>query len=162
SRARCTWKITLSSATSVVSLPCARPANGMSNAAASRSPRIRPPGGGGDGRQGPYGKMPTPDSGGEGGACPPRGRARIIAAAVHSRSPMRRAVLLCCFPLTLAAQQPAPAWAAYVKTFDAYVAAESIVGASTWLIRDGKVVARHEVGWADRAAGQRVDDNTIY
>lgn len=75
---------------------------------------------------------------------------------------MRAVGLLCCVPLTLAAQQPGPAWGAYLRSFDSYVAAESIVGASTWLIRDGRVVAKHEVGFADKGAGQRVDDNTIY
>ena len=75
---------------------------------------------------------------------------------------MHRAAFACCLPFALAAQQPGPNWAAYVKTFDAYVAAESIVGASTWLIRDGKIVAKHEAGFGDRALNQRVDDNTIY
>ena len=75
---------------------------------------------------------------------------------------MRTAVLVCCLPFALIAQQPGPQWAAYVKSFDAYVAAESIVGASTWLVRDGKVIAKHEVGYGDRALGQKVDDNTIY
>jgi len=85
-----------------------------------------------------------------------------IIAATPSMTPMRRSLAVMLFALPAAAQQPGPSWGAYLKTFDAYVAAESIVGASTWLVRDGRVVARHDVGYADRAAGQRVDDNTIY
>src|SRR5262252_722332 len=154
--------ITLSSATSVVSPVCARPSNGTSRDAASTSLRIGPPKRVGDATNRPYDKMQGTDSAGEGGACPTRRTARIVDAHALSRGSMRRAVLVCCLPFTIAAQQPGPNWAAYVKTFDAYVAAESIVGASTWLIRDGKVVAKHEVGFADRAMSQRVDDNTIY
>ena len=38
----------------------------------------------------------------------------------------------------------------------------SIVGASVAILQDGRVRARHDVGWADRALGQRTDTNTIY
>jgi CubicO group peptidase (beta-lactamase class C family) len=55
-----------------------------------------------------------------------------------------------------------PGWAAYVSAFDAYVHADSIVGAATLVMRDGRVLARHETGFADRALGQRVDTSTIF
>src|ERR671922_1031678 len=57
----------------------------------------------------------------------------------------------------------APAgWAALVRAFDAYATADSVVGASALLLEGGRVVARHEYGFADRALGQRVDARTIF
>ncbi|MFI5246000.1 MAG: serine hydrolase domain-containing protein [Gemmatimonadales bacterium] len=56
---------------------------------------------------------------------------------------------------------PAP-WPAYVSAFDSYVRADSIVGAATLVMHDGRVLAHHEIGFADRALGQRVDTNTIF
>jgi CubicO group peptidase (beta-lactamase class C family) len=53
-------------------------------------------------------------------------------------------------------------WTEYVKAFDAFLASDSIVGAATVVLQDGRVVARHEVGFGDRALGQRVDSNTIF
>src|ERR1019366_5572140 len=63
-----------------------------------------------------------------------------------------------------AATQGAPpaGWTAYVSSFDAYVRSDSIVGAATLVMRDGRVLAHHEAGFADRALGQRVDTNTIF
>jgi CubicO group peptidase (beta-lactamase class C family) len=55
-----------------------------------------------------------------------------------------------------------PDWSAYVQAFDGFVAADSIVGAATVLLRDGRVVARRETGYGDRELGQRVDSNTIF
>jgi CubicO group peptidase (beta-lactamase class C family) len=49
-----------------------------------------------------------------------------------------------------------------MSAFDAYVHADSIVGAATLVMRDGRVLAHHETGFADRALGQRVDTNTIF
>jgi len=53
-------------------------------------------------------------------------------------------------------------WATYVRQFDAYVQSHNIVGASTILIRDGRIVARHMTGQSDRARDRRVDSNTIF
>jgi len=75
---------------------------------------------------------------------------------------MRRLLAFALIALPAAAQQPPAEWKGYVARFDAFVAAEGIVGASTWLIRDGRVVAKHETGFADRERGQKVDDNTIF
>jgi CubicO group peptidase (beta-lactamase class C family) len=71
------------------------------------------------------------------------------------------------FPAVTAGQggaQPAqpPAWPAYLSEFDAFTRADSIVGAATLVMHDGRVVAHHETGFADRALGQRVDTNTIF
>jgi CubicO group peptidase (beta-lactamase class C family) len=64
---------------------------------------------------------------------------------------------------TAASRTGAPAeWQSYLSAFDAYVRADSIVGAATLVVRDGRVLAHHERGFADRALGQRVDTNTIF
>lgn len=66
-------------------------------------------------------------------------------------------------PTPLVAQATPPAaWPAYVRAFDQYVASDSIVGASTLVMRDGVVLARHHVGFADRERGQQVDEQTIF
>jgi CubicO group peptidase (beta-lactamase class C family) len=64
----------------------------------------------------------------------------------------------------LAAQEIAPpdAWPAFVRAFDAYVEAGRIVGAGALVMRDGRVLARHDVGFADRASGRQVDEDTIF
>jgi CubicO group peptidase (beta-lactamase class C family) len=46
--------------------------------------------------------------------------------------------------------------------FDQYSARDSIVGASLVVLRDGRVIAGHEYGFADKARGKRVDDNSIF
>ena len=74
------------------------------------------------------------------------------------------------FPAVAAQNAPAIAarivpdsqWAAYVSTFDAYVHADSVVGAATLVMHHGRVSAHHETGLADRAKGQPVDTNTIF
>jgi CubicO group peptidase (beta-lactamase class C family) len=60
-----------------------------------------------------------------------------------------------------AAQQP-EGWDAFVRSVDAYAARDGIVGASVLIARHGRVAARHDFGWADRDARQRVDTQTIY
>ena len=64
----------------------------------------------------------------------------------------------------LAAQETAPpsAWPAFVRAFDAYAGRDGIVGGSALFMRDGRVLARHHYGFADREAGRRVDDRTIF
>ena len=75
-----------------------------------------------------------------------------------------RAIIACLLLSGAAAAQRTPPaqWTAYVSAFDAYVRTDSIVGAATLLMHDGKVVAHHETGFADRALGQHVDTNTIF
>jgi CubicO group peptidase (beta-lactamase class C family) len=60
------------------------------------------------------------------------------------------------------AAMPPAGWRAFTAAFDDYAAGDSIVGASVLVLRDGRVVARHDYGWGDRALGQRTDTNTIY
>lgn len=57
---------------------------------------------------------------------------------------------------------PPPGWAGFTRAFDAYATQDSIVGASVLVLGDGRVEARHNFGWGDRALGQRADTNTIY
>ena len=64
----------------------------------------------------------------------------------------------------LGAQEPAPppAWPEFARALDAYVEAGGIVGAGAIAMRDGVVVARRDVGFADKSAGRPVDERTIF
>src|SRR2546427_518141 len=57
---------------------------------------------------------------------------------------------------------PPPGWSAFVRSFDAFAVGDSVVGGSVLVLRDGRVLAHHEYGFADRALGQRVDERTIF
>jgi CubicO group peptidase (beta-lactamase class C family) len=79
------------------------------------------------------------------------------------------ALVLIAVPQDAAAQRrPAagppspPGWDAYVRSLDRYLAEDSVVGAGTVMVRDGKVIAHHEYGFGDRDAGQRADTATIW
>src|SRR6266705_5484197 len=71
---------------------------------------------------------------------------------------------LACLALALPTQRPHPpaGWDAFTRSFDAYAAGDSIVGASVLVVANGRVAAHLEYGAADRTLGQRVDTNTIY
>ena len=58
--------------------------------------------------------------------------------------------------------QRAAQWSAFTQKFDALTDQEKIVGAGIVLVRDGRIVAHHEHGLADRAQGVRVTAQTIY
>jgi CubicO group peptidase (beta-lactamase class C family) len=53
-------------------------------------------------------------------------------------------------------------WDAYARGFDSLAAAGRVVGAATLLLRDGRVVARHDYGLADRTRHQPVDARTLF
>jgi CubicO group peptidase (beta-lactamase class C family) len=53
-------------------------------------------------------------------------------------------------------------WSAFLRLFDAYADSDRVVGASVLVMRDGHVLDRHDYGWADRAAHQRIDERTIF
>ncbi len=53
-------------------------------------------------------------------------------------------------------------WDVFVRAFDAYCQADSVVGASALFLRDGRVVAWHSRGMGDRERGEPVDSNTIF
>ena len=63
---------------------------------------------------------------------------------------------------TPAAHGQRPGWQPFTRAFDAYAAGDSVVGASVLVLRDGRVLAHHEYGFADRALGRRVDERTIF
>jgi CubicO group peptidase (beta-lactamase class C family) len=72
-------------------------------------------------------------------------------------------------PGPLAAQRPAaqrpaagPGWAEFTRAFDDFARADSVVGGAAVLMRDGRILARHDYGWADRDARQRVDSTTLF
>lgn len=66
-------------------------------------------------------------------------------------------------PATMLPQQLHPhGWAAAVAAMDRYVASDQIVGSGLAIIDDGKVIAEHYTGFADRAAGKHADHGTIW
>ena len=73
-------------------------------------------------------------------------------------------VVLACLAFRASAQRAdGPAgWDAFVRSFDAYCQADSVVGASALFVRDGRVIAWHSRGMGDRERGERVDTNTIF
>lgn len=64
-------------------------------------------------------------------------------------------------PAGLSAQQPS-GWPAAVTAFDQLVRTDSVVGASLAFFRDGKVIVRHDIGLADRAAGTPITPKSIF
>ena len=79
-----------------------------------------------------------------------RGLLRIIAPATLALAPV------------LDAQQVTPAWTKFVSVFDAGMDTDRVAGGGAVLVVDGRVVAHHERGVADRATGDRVDENTLF
>ena len=70
---------------------------------------------------------------------------------------MPRLLLLAALAPTLAAAQAPAAWPAFTRTFAAYVDSDRVVGARVIYMKNGRVVARFDTGFADRAANVRVD-----
>jgi CubicO group peptidase (beta-lactamase class C family) len=61
-----------------------------------------------------------------------------------------------------AASPPAMAqWDRFTRAFDAFAAADSVVGASVLLMRDGRVLSHHEYGLADRDRREPMTDRSI-
>lgn len=84
------------------------------------------------------------------------------------RARLRRALRFALLQIVLLAAtlvQPAEAqrgWSALSGRFDAFARAAGIVGGSAVLVREGRIAARHHYGHADRAAGRRAGDSTLY
>lgn len=60
------------------------------------------------------------------------------------------------------APPPAPGWDTFAGSFQAFLAANRVVGASAVLVRDGREIRHLDYGLADKDSGQRVDPRTIY
>ena len=60
------------------------------------------------------------------------------------------------------ASDPSPAWQEFVRAFDAHAREYSLVGGSALYLRDGRIVARHHTGMANRSSGTPVGDSTLF
>jgi CubicO group peptidase (beta-lactamase class C family) len=54
------------------------------------------------------------------------------------------------------------AWPGLTRRFDQFARAAGVVGGSAVLVRNGRIVARHHYGFADRAKRRPVTERTIY
>ncbi len=54
------------------------------------------------------------------------------------------------------------AWASFAELFDSAAEHDRIVGGAALLMRDGRVLAHHEYGLADRARNHRVTEQTLF
>ena len=57
---------------------------------------------------------------------------------------------------------PPAGWAAFTRLLDTYADSDGVVGTSALVMRDGKVLARHAYGFADKRGGKRIDDRSIF
>ncbi|HEY7394927.1 MAG TPA: serine hydrolase domain-containing protein, partial [Gemmatimonadaceae bacterium] len=73
----------------------------------------------------------------------------------------RLCLALLTLPVAAGAQAPA-AWPQFAKLFQSYADSDQVVGASVLFMRNGQVVARRDVGKADRDAGVAANEHTIY
>jgi CubicO group peptidase (beta-lactamase class C family) len=64
-------------------------------------------------------------------------------------------------PNVLAAQAPT-GWDAFTRSFQSYVEADQVVGASVLIMRDGKVLAQYNTGLADKQKNVKVNDRTVF
>ena len=85
-------------------------------------------------------------------------RSRLVTRAI----PFAAATLLLAGALTAQRAAVPAGWDAFTKSFDDAVRRDSVVGASIVVLSDGRVTARHDWGFADRALRQRTNERTIY
>src|SRR5436190_21512537 len=69
--------------------------------------------------------------------------------------------LLLLSPAVTQAQAPA-GWADFTKAFQSYVDADRVAGATALVMRDGKVLAQYNSGFADQKPGARAHDRTLF
>ncbi|MGI8497306.1 MAG: serine hydrolase domain-containing protein [Gemmatimonadaceae bacterium] len=84
---------------------------------------------------------------------PPRASLVLLASVVLSAAPLGAQRAL---------PPPLTGWDAFTRLFDTSAARDSIVGGGVLVLRDGRVIAQHAYGLADRAAGQPVTERTIF
>src|SRR6185503_1325965 len=64
-------------------------------------------------------------------------------------------------PAIATAQVPA-GWADFTKTFKAYADSDQVVGSSVVLMKNGRVLARYDYGFEDRAKQKPIDSLSIF
>lgn len=79
-----------------------------------------------------------------------------LLPALHGAPPLRTQ------ETALDARGSAPGWAELVERFEEYFEAGHIVGGSALALRDGRIVARIDRGFADLEAGVPTGERTIY
>lgn len=67
-----------------------------------------------------------------------------------------------CAPSLAAKPALPPQWVRLIDMFDSTLEQGLVVGGSVALVENGRIVARHDYGFADRARGKRVDADTIF
>ena len=92
---------------------------------------------------------------------------KMRSSSTHQRLARVCALIVAAFStfgVRAVAQEPkAPAgWADFTKLFDAATEHDKIVGASVVVLRNGRVLAHHEHGFADRAKSEPVAERTIF
>jgi CubicO group peptidase (beta-lactamase class C family) len=91
---------------------------------------------------------------------------RARTAIGTARTSLTAVALACATVASAAAQNSSsaapPGWSSFTRLFDAYADSDKIVGASALVMRDGRVLARHHYGFADKTQGKRVDDRSIF
>lgn len=71
------------------------------------------------------------------------------------------ALLIAAVPALAAKPQLPPEWNALVAMFDGSLRDNRVVGGSVGLVENGKLVARHDYGLADRDTGRKMDADTL-
>ncbi len=62
----------------------------------------------------------------------------------------------------VAPESTPPGWSDFTRSMDSSLAAGQVVGAGAIMVRDGRIVARHDFGLADRGRNEAVTDRTIF
>jgi CubicO group peptidase (beta-lactamase class C family) len=57
---------------------------------------------------------------------------------------------------------PPPGWTAFTAAFDGFARSDRVVGGTVAVLRDGRILARHDYGLGDRAAATPVDPAAVY
>src|SRR5687768_1905967 len=90
----------------------------------------------------------------------------IVPAMTHRPTANAACALLFVFLVGSGAraqnESPPNGWSSFTRLLEAYADSDRVVGTSALVIRDGRIVARHSYGFADKAAGKRVDDRSIF
>lgn len=72
------------------------------------------------------------------------------------------AALLLASPAMAQRQVPIAGWDGFVRAFDAAADSDRVVGAGVVLVRDGRVIARHEYGFADQSTRAPITDRSLF